>query len=63
MVKKTRGTVPSVGISVAVNIIPSPTACAGNLNQKAGSLSYFQTVGARNTGSTDLSTALDGKAL
>ena len=47
----------------AVNIIPSPTACAGNLNQKAGSLSYFQTVGARNTRSTDLSTALDGKAL
>ena len=46
-----------------MDIIPSPTGFAGNLNPKAGSLSYFQMVGARNIESTHVSTAVHGKAL
>ena len=51
------GTVRWVGITFACVIVPSPTGFAGNLNLKAGS------VGARNIESTDLSTAIDEKAL
>ena len=50
-------------ITVAVDIIPSPTGLAGNLNPKVESLCSFQTVGARNIESPHLSTAIDGKAL
>ena len=50
-------------ITFACDIVPSPTGFAGNLNPKAGPLSQFQTVGARNIESTHLSTAIDRKAL